>query len=66
MTSKANMKNAVVYVPSDTDATEDRWAVVADSLRAAGVVDIRPAPMPSLTYVPRQLRAPVLLSSAEV
>jgi hypothetical protein len=61
-----NLKNSVVYVPSDTDATEDRWAVVAASLRAAGVVDIRPAPMPAQNFKPRHLRSPLMLSSVEI
>lgn len=65
MMAKNTMKNTVVYIPSDTDATEDRWAVVAASLRAAGVVDIRPAPMPAQNYVPRHLRSP-LICSAEI
>jgi hypothetical protein len=65
MTSKANMKNAIIYVPTVEDTSDDRWDIVAASLRAAGVVDIRPAPMPTQNYVPRQLR-PLMLSSAEI
>ena len=60
-----NMKNAVIYVPIAEDANDLRWDIIAASLRAAGVQDIRPAPMPAQNYVPRQLRTP-LISSLEV
>jgi hypothetical protein len=63
------MKNdTIIYLPAGDDATADRWDVVAAALRAAGVTDIRPAPMPSLAFQPRHARltAPVLVSSAEV
>ena len=58
-------KNTVIYLPKGVDANE-RWETVEGALRAAGITDIRPAPMPAQTFVPRQLRAQVLLSSAEV
>lgn len=60
-----NMKNATIYVPSGPDANE-RWDIIAAALRAAGVVDIRPAPMPAQNFTPKHLRRPVLLASAEV
>jgi hypothetical protein len=61
------LKTAIIYVPCSDDASDERWDIVAASLRAAGVQDIRPAPMPCQQYTPRQMRrAPVLLCSAEV
>jgi hypothetical protein len=66
MASKHRISQAVIYIPQPGDATQaERWDIVAASLRAAGVTDIRPAPMPAQTYVPRQLRS-VMLSSAEI
>lgn len=59
-----NLKTTVVYLPCGPDANE-RWEAVEDALRAAGITDIRPAPMPAQNFVPRQLR-PALLSSAEI
>jgi hypothetical protein len=57
-------KNTVIYLPTGIDANE-RWEMVAASLRAAGITDLRPAPMPAQNYTPRHAR-PVLLSSVEV
>lgn len=57
-------KNTTIYLPLYDDAT-DRWAMVAAALRAAGISDLRPAPMPTQQFQPRHTR-PVLLSSAEV
>lgn len=57
-------QNTVIYLPLDEDAT-DRWAMVAAALRAAGITDLRPAPMPAQRFQPRLAR-PVLLASAEV
>lgn len=56
--------NTTIYLPLDEDANE-RWQVVAASLRAAGITDIRPAPMPAQQYQPRHAR-PILLASVEV
>lgn len=49
-------QNAPVYLPSGNDTTEDKWAMVGASLRAAGYTDIRPAPPASLSYLPRHCR----------
>lgn len=57
-------KDTIVYLPMPDD-TSDRWNVVAAALRAAGIHDLRPAPMPSLAFQPRHAR-PVLLTSQEV
>lgn len=57
-------QNTIIYLPGGLDAT-DRWAVVAAALKAAGVHDIRPAPLPAQAFQPRHAR-PVLLSSREV
>ena len=62
MQTKQN--NTIIYLPIGPDANE-RWEIVAAALRAAGIRDIRPAPMPSQQYTPRHAR-PVLLSSVEV
>lgn len=59
----AKQNNTVIYVPV-IDGNE-RWAMVAAALRAAGISDLRPAPMPTQQFQPRHAR-PVLLSSAEV
>jgi hypothetical protein len=60
--SKQNQ--TIVYLPAGPDVN-DRWDIVAAALRAAGITDIRPAPMPSQQYTPRHAR-PVLLCSVEV
>jgi hypothetical protein len=61
-----NMKTAIIYVPRPANATDaEKWEAVEDALRAAGVVDIRPAPPQSLNYVPRQLR-PAFIFSVEI
>jgi hypothetical protein len=57
-------KDTVIYLPQDDDANE-RWRVVAASLRTAGITDIRPAPMPAQSFTSKYAR-PVLLSSAEI
>lgn len=57
-------KNAIIYLPADPDAM-DRWEVTAAALRAAGVKDIRPAPVAAQTFRPR-LSFPILLCSSEV
>jgi hypothetical protein len=57
-------KTTTIYLPLDEDAS-DRWAMVAAALRAAGITDLRPAPMSAQSYTPRHAR-PVLLSSVEV
>lgn len=57
-------RTTVVYLPSGTD-TSERWEVVAAALRAAGIKDIRPAPMPSQQFQPRLAR-PAFISTAEV
>jgi hypothetical protein len=62
MQTKQN--NTIIYLPSGPDASE-RWDMVAAALRAAGVRDIRPAPMLVQTFQPRHVR-PVLLSSVEI
>jgi hypothetical protein len=59
-----NMKNAVIYIPTGPDASE-RWDMVAAALRAAGVKDIRPAPMPTQQFQPKHAR-PAFISSAEI
>lgn len=59
-----NLKTTVVYLPQHDDAN-DRWEMVAASLRAAGITDIRPAPMPAQNFQPRLAR-PLVLSSVEV
>jgi hypothetical protein len=60
-------QNTVIYLPHGIDANE-RWEAVEDALRAAGITDIRSAPMPCQQYAPRQMRSarPVLLCSVEV
>jgi hypothetical protein len=65
MQTKQN--NTIIYLPTGPDVN-DRWEVVAAALRAAGITDIRSAPMPCQQYAPRQMRSarPVLLCSAEV
>jgi hypothetical protein len=61
-----NLTTCTIYVPQPDNASDaDRWEIVAASLRAAGVRDIRPAPMPAQNFLPKHAR-PVLLSSAEV
>jgi hypothetical protein len=55
------MKTCPVYLPLHTDANEP-WLIVRGALEDAGYRDLRPAPMPAQTYVPRQLR-PVLTSN---
>jgi hypothetical protein len=62
------MQTTVIYIPAGDDATAERWDIVAAALRAAGIRDIRPAPMQAQSFKPRHARrtAPVLLSSAEV
>lgn len=57
-------QNTVIYLPLDEDAT-DPWQMVAAALRAAGITDLRPAPMPAQQFKPKHAR-PVLLSSVEV
>ena len=59
-----NLNATTVYMPLDDEAN-DRWAMVAASLRAAGITDIRPAPMPAQKFQPRLAR-PLILSSAEI
>jgi hypothetical protein len=61
-------QNAIIYLPSSEDTSDERWDIVANALREAGISDIRPAPMPSMAYQPRQRRQrlSVLLCSAEV
>lgn len=54
----------IVYLPHDGSAS-DRWATVAAALRAAGICDIRPAPMPAQQFQPRASR-PALLRRVEV
>jgi hypothetical protein len=58
-------QNTTIYLPAGDDATMERWLVVAAALRAAGIRDIRPAPMPAQTYQPRHAR-PALISSVEI
>jgi hypothetical protein len=60
----ANLKNAVIYLPSGPDV-QDRWEIIAASLRAAGVTDVRPAPMPAQSFQPRHAR-PQYVTSAEI
>jgi hypothetical protein len=57
-------KTTVIYLPCGPDASE-RWEIVAASLKAAGITDIRPAPMPSLQFLPRHER-PALISTREI
>jgi hypothetical protein len=60
-------KTSTIYISTPADASQrEYWEMVRGSLEDAGLTDIRPAPTASLAFVPRQLRAPVLLSSAEV
>lgn len=56
-------KNTAIYIPAGLDAN-DRWTIVANALRAAGISDIRPAPMPSKPI--RKMSASLLLSTLEV
>jgi hypothetical protein len=65
MTTKTNMQNATIYVPTAADTSDDRWDMVAAALRAAGVKDIRPAPMPAQSFKPRHAR-PAFIASQEV
>jgi hypothetical protein len=58
-------QNTVIYLPTGDDASE-RWIIVREALEEAGISDIRPAPMPCQQYMPRQLRAPVIVRSVEV
>jgi energy-coupling factor transporter ATP-binding protein EcfA2 len=61
------MKTTVIYVPRPENAIDaEKWEAVEDALRAVGVTDIRRAPPQSLNYVPRQLRAPAVISTMEV
>jgi hypothetical protein len=61
------LKTTIIYIPTVEDTSDDRWNIVAASLRAAGVKDIRPAPMPAQSYIPRHARpVQLLLSSVEV
>jgi|1185.fasta_scaffold2062181_2 hypothetical protein len=64
--SKQN--NTIIYLPEGNDATIDRWQVVAAALRAAGITDLRPAPMPAQQFRPKHLRSasPSLICSAEI
>ncbi|UEM08160.1 hypothetical protein JL101_036310 (plasmid) [Skermanella rosea] len=54
----------IVYLPQDGGAS-DRWATVAAALRAAGISDIRPAPMLAQEFQPRAAH-PALLRRVEV
>lgn len=49
-----------IYVPTGESLScrdnWNRWEVVRGALEDEGWTDIRPAPMPSLAYVPRHLR----------
>jgi hypothetical protein len=58
------MKNTVIYLPTGPDASE-HWNIVAAALRAVGVTDIRPAPMPAQSFQPRHAR-PQHITSAEI
>jgi hypothetical protein len=56
-------KTTTIYLPVGIDANT-RWSIVANALRAAGITDIRPAPMPSRPV--RKIQAPTLISTMEV
>jgi hypothetical protein len=58
-------QNITIYLPAGDDATMERWQVVAAALRAAGITDIRPAPMPSQQFLPQHAR-PVQICSREI
>jgi hypothetical protein len=52
-------KRTPIYVPSRNLSHYDnwnRWEAVRGALEDAGFTDIRPAPMPSMSFIPRQLR----------
>ena len=44
------------YLDHLDDASADMLAVVAASLRAAGISDFRPAPPASMAFLPRAIR----------
>jgi hypothetical protein len=56
----------VIYVPHDADQQE-RWDIVAASLKAAGFTNIVPAPMAAQNFKPRHARMtmPLMISRAE-
>ncbi len=61
-----NLTTCTIYVPRPANATDaEKWEAVEDALRAAGVVDIRPAPPASLNFVPCHAR-PAFISTMEV
>lgn len=64
MLPKTRCIQTIVYLPMDDDAT-DRWAMVAASLRAAGITDLRPAPPQSLSFKPKHAR-PAVISTVEL
>jgi hypothetical protein len=46
-----------VYVPTGSGlSSKDSWEIVRGALEDDGWTDIRPAPMPSMAFVPRSLR----------
>ncbi|MGF7213039.1 hypothetical protein GGE65_007675 [Skermanella aerolata] len=57
-------KTTTVYIPSGPDASE-RWDIVAAALRANGITDLRPAPLPAQNYKPR-LSRPDFISAQEI
>lgn len=59
---KTDMKNAVIYIPSGPNVSPS-WEAVRGALEAAGVKDIRPAPMPVQSFAPA---LPVMFRSGEV
>jgi hypothetical protein len=59
----------IIYVPiSEGIDADERWDIVAASLRAAGFVNVLPAPMPAQRFKPRHARTPlpVMIGRVEV
>lgn len=56
-------KNTPIYVPTGESLScrdnWNRWETVRGALEDEGFTDIRPAPMPSISFIPRSLRAGV-------
>jgi hypothetical protein len=53
-------RSTPIYVPTASSLSFcdnwNRWEIVRGALEDEGWTDIRPAPMPSLNFIPRQLR----------
>lgn len=64
-----NRHDTVIYIPkAEGIDADERWYIVAASLKAAGFTNVHPAPMPSQRFQPRHARTPmpILISCAEV